>query len=82
MPLPRGHHYVEGNQQSNTRQVPKEHTSRFEASLFLIQNEAGQKQWPDPADVDADGSKLREIFDMFVRDTGALLDRLQGVYAE
>jgi phosphorylated CTD-interacting factor 1 len=82
--LPRGHHYVEGNQQSNTRQVPKEHTSRFEASLFLIQNEAGQKQWPD-ADADADGrkfSKLQEIFDMFVRDTGALLDRLQGVYAE
>ena len=59
--LPKGHLYIEGNQQTNTETVRIKHQARFEASLFLLQNEYGKKQWPDE-----EGKKFEKLYNEFV----------------
>jgi phosphorylated CTD-interacting factor 1 len=59
--LPKGHLYIEGNQQTNTKTVQIKHQARFEASLFLLQNEYGKEQWPDKED-----RKFKMLYNEFV----------------
>ena len=45
--LQQGHVYIEGSQQKNTEDSPKEHIAQFQASLFLLQNEEAMKKATD-----------------------------------